>query len=278
MSGEQIADRLIEDAASKGAENAETIHHCLFHFGGQTIHIDTILSVWGIMLAILLFSFLATRKLLKTDISPLQFVLEGIYDLWDNQIRLQTKWKPDLILSFVATIFVFVLASYFYGLLPWKIGMILPGWPQLAHGHPWEGASPLADLNITAAMALVSVLAYLLAGSLSGGLSYWAPYFFLNYHHGKLSFNMVGPLEWLDMVIRPLTLSLRLFANTFAGEALVGAIIKLVPLFVPIIALAFESLIGVLQAFIFAMLSTVYISIATSHAEEVTEEHATSHH
>ena len=82
------------------------------------------------------------------------------------------------------------------------------------------------------------------------------------------------------MLLRPFTLALRLFANTFAGEALLATLVKISPFIVPILALAFEFGVGILQAFIFAMLTTVYISIALAHAEEEnlqTSEYNTNH-
>jgi F-type H+-transporting ATPase subunit a len=241
--------------------------HIQEHFFGLTLNIDTLLSAWAVMLLILVACWLGTRSLKKTNLGGVQYLLESIYDLWDGQIRAQISWKPAKFLPLVGAIFCFALIGYWYGLMPWKLGLLLPNWPQLDNGHPWEGSSPSSDVNVTAGMALVSILAYLIAGTAGGKGAYWAPYFGLSWHHGKLSFNITGLIEWLDLALRPLTLALRLFANTFAGEALMTTILKLSPIAIPVLALGFEMGVGVLQAFIFAMLTTVYIAIALSHAE-----------
>jgi F-type H+-transporting ATPase subunit a len=235
---------------------------------GLTVNLDTLFSVWAVMLFVLFVCLIATRSLKKQGMGGMQYILESIHDLWDGQIKAQITWNPRRFLPLIGGIFCFTVIAYWYGLLPWKMGLLAHWWPHLDNGHPWEGSSPTADLNVTAGMALVTVTAYLLAGSIGGKAAYWAPYFGLSWHHGKLSFNPVGLIEWLDLAIRPLTLSLRLFANTFAGEALVTTIVKLSLFVAPVLVLGFELGVGLLQAFIFSMLTTVYISIALLHAED----------
>lgn len=242
-----------------------------------TVNWDTLLAAWAVMFFILLGSFILTRSLKKQGIGSGQFLLESIYDLWDGQIKAQISWHPQKFLPLIGGIFCFALIGYWFGLLPWKMGLLVHGWPHLDNGHPWEGSSPSSDVNVTAGMAIVSVLTYLIAGIAGGKFSYIAPYLGMSFHHGKIevSFNTIltGIIEWLDLVIRPLTLALRLFANTFAGEALIITLLKISPLLIPVLALVFESGVGVLQAFIFAMLTTVYISIALSHAEHSDDAH-----
>lgn len=247
--------------------------HIQQHFFGLTVNVDTIISAWAVMIFLLVACWLGTRSLKKGNIGGIQYFLESIYELWDGQIRAQISWKPATFLPLVGGIFLFALIGYWFGLLPWKLGLLAHSWPRLDNGHPWEGSSPSSDVNVTAGMALVSIMAYLIAGTAGGKASYWAPYFGLSWHHGKLSFNITGLIEWLDLILRPLTLALRLFANTFAGEALMTTILKLSPFAIPILALGFEMGVGILQAFIFAMLTTVYIAIALSHAE--TDHHPT---
>ncbi len=247
---------------------------------GLTVNLDTLLACWAVMLFIVVLSWLATRNLEKQKIGVSQFIAESIYDLWEGQIGSQISWKPHKFLPLIGGIFCFTVIGYWFGLLPWKLGLLYAHWPRLDNGHPWEGSSPSSDINITAGMAIVSVICYLLAGSAGGKFAYWAPYLGLEYHHGKIKSNPTGLIEWLDLLLRPFTLALRLFANTFAGEALLATLVKISPFIVPILALAFEFGVGILQAFIFAMLTTVYISIALAHAEEEnlqTSEYNTNH-
>ena len=109
-------------------------------------------------------------------------------------------------------------------------------------------------------MAFISLLTYILAGIKSGGIGY-----ILNY------FKPLGFVEWLDLFVRPLTLALRLFANTIAGEVLVASILGLVALILPMFALAFELFVGLIQALVFSLLTTVYIGTAIAHSEHAHE-------
>ncbi len=105
-------------------------------------------------------------------------------------------------------------------------------------------------------MALISLITYIIAGIQCGGISYISNYF-----------KPLGFVEWLDLLVRPLTLSLRLFANTIAGEVLVMSILGLVAIVLPMFALAFELFVGLIQALVFSLLTTVYIGTAIAHAE-----------
>ena len=81
-------------------------------------------------------------------------------------------------------------------------------------------------------------------------------------------------IEIMDLAIRPLTLTLRLFANTVAGETLLATFIGLVALVLPIVVLGFEMFVGVLQAFLFTILTCVYVGGAVQHAEHlIHDEH-----
>lgn len=260
-------------------------HHIPINFlnTGLTIHLNTIIEVWVVMLFILVVSYLSTKKLSKYNISPVQYCIESIYDVLKDQVFAQITWKPSKFMPFIGGIFFFVMFAYWFGLLPfWKFAHLIPSWPSTGDGSPLEITSPTSDINVTLGLASLSILSYLLAGTISSNGTYWLPYFGLSYHHGKISFSLVNLItaliEWLDLLVRPLTLSLRLFANTFAGEALVITLIKLVPLLVPVVGLGFEIFVGGLQAFIFAMLTTVYIAMACSHGThgEHEEEHEPS--
>jgi F-type H+-transporting ATPase subunit a len=91
-----------------------------------------------------------------------------------------------------------------------------------------------------------------------------------------LSLNLMCLIELMDLLIRPLTLTLRLFANTVAGETLLATFIGLVALVIPVVVLGFEMFVGLLQAFLFAILTCVYIGGAVQHAEHLV--HDAEHH
>lgn len=247
------------------------VNHIQGHLPGLALKVnwDTMVEVWLVMFLIVTVSWVITRNLQKQKIGGSQFMLESIYDVWESQVKTQIQWKPNKFLPLVGSIFLFALFGYWFGLMPWKLGWLLGGkWPVLDSGHLFEGAAPTSDINITLGLAIIAVASYLFTGTASSKLSYWLPYFGMSSHHGKVSLNLTGLIEWLDLVIRPLTLCLRLFANTFAGEALMATLIKLCPFILPLLGLGFEVGVGILQAFIFAMLTTVYIAVASSHGSE----------
>ncbi len=259
------------------------IVHLKYQIAGFELNLDTLFTSWAVMLLLLLVAFIASKQLKQGNIGPLQYLFEGIYDLWDKQLTSQVSWRPRLFLPLCGGIFLFVLGVYFFGLLPWKVGFLFEWWPELAHGHRWEGASPAADFNVPLGMAIVSVLAYLGAGTAQGGIAYWAQYFGFKQDPvtHKLSFNplsvITALIEWMDLLLRPLSLSLRLFANAYAGEVLVATFVKLVPLGIPLVPLLLEIGVGFIQAMIFALLTLVYVAIAVSHGSTDHAEGSAEH-
>lgn len=227
---------------------------------GLKIHLDTLFFAWTIMIAILVITFLLTRNLKYDSYSIKQSFLETIWNLINGLTSSQIGEKGKNFTPLIGGIFMFTLFAYWIGLMPWKVGEAFSWWPKLDNGVHWEGSSPAADINVTAGMALIAVLTYIATGIKYGGLGYIA-----------LFFKPLGFVEWLDIIVRPLTLSLRLFANTVAGEILVVSILGLVAVFVPMLAVAFELFVGVIQALVFSLLTTVYIGTALAHAEHAHE-------
>ena len=230
---------------------------------GQKVHMDTLVFSWVIMAAILFFSFIFTRNLKIDGYGLKQTMLETVWGLINGLTSSQIPGnKGKNFIPLIGGIFIFTLFAYWIGLMPWKIGEAFSFWPKLDTGEHWEGSSPAADINVTAGMALISLLTYIAAGIKNGGWGY-----VLNY------FKPLGFVEWLDMFVRPLTLALRLFANTIAGEVLVASILGLVALILPMFALAFELFVGLIQALVFSLLTTVYIGTAMAHSEHTEEHH-----
>ena len=235
--------------------------HLTSEIMGQKVHMDTLVYSWLVMGSILVISFILTRKLSIEKVGLKQVLLETVWGLINGLTSSQIPGnKGKNYFPLIGGIFIFTLFAYWLGLMPWKAGECLGFWPKLDNGEPWEGSSPAADINVTAGMALISLVTYIIAGIKSGGMGY-----VINY------FKPLGFVEWLDLIVRPLTLSLRLFANTIAGEILVMSILGLVALVLPMFALAFELFVGLIQAFVFSLLTTVYIGTAVAHSEYAKE-------
>jgi F-type H+-transporting ATPase subunit a len=120
-----------------------------------------------------------------------------------------------------------------------------------------------ADLNLTIALALISVTAIQVAGLKTLGLSYLKK--FINFSN-PINF-FVGILELVSEFSKIISFAFRLFGNIFAGEVLLTVVAFLIPIIAPIPFLGLEIFVGFIQALVFSMLTAVFLSLAVSHAE-----------
>lgn len=288
------------------------MHHITGELFGNTVHLDTLYFAWALMILTIIGAVFLSSGVSKdiAKYSKRQIIAETLYNFVRGTVREQIgKKRGEAFVFFIGSIFLFILINYYAGLFPWKIGSLLEWWPQIpvheagahghhaVHNHPWHGASPCADINIPAGMALLVILAYFGTGISIAGFDYVQSFLPINIKDtikgkffafegidriqilplgGKaICLNILSLLELMDLIIRPLTLSLRLFANTVAGETLLATFIGLVALILPVFVLGFEMAVGLLQSFLFMILSTVYIAVAVQHAEHMVHD---SHH
>jgi F-type H+-transporting ATPase subunit a len=206
----------------------------------------------------------------------LEWLVESLYGFLEGVIG------PHLVKKtfwFFATIFIFILAANWFGLIP-GVGTI--GWGH----HTAEGFrvdEPLlrganADLNLTLAMALVFFACWIMWALQElgpGGLvkELFAP---KGETTGLLKvlmvvvFFAVGCLEIVSILFRPVSLSFRLYGNIFAGENMLDAMSKLVPGFgwlLPIPFYFLELLVGLVQALVFTLLTAVFTLLICQHEE-----------
>ncbi len=249
------------------------MHHITTQILGQTVHADTLYFAWAVM-GLILVSALVLSTGMNAD--PLrygkrQFIAESIYTFVRGLCENQIGKRGSNYVVLIGSIFLFILSGYYAGLLPWKMGALFSWWPRIGH-HIWHGASPCADINVPAGIAVIVISVYVASGIIVGGWKYFQMFLPINIGAKGISLNPMCLIELMDLVVRPLTLSLRLFANTVAGETLLATFIALVALFLPVGILGFEMFVGVLQAFLFAILSTVYIGTAVQHAEHLAHD------
>jgi len=171
-------------------------------------------------------------------------------------------------LPLVGSIFFFILLSNWLGLIP--------GTGSISVGHNFLLRPANTDLNLTIAMALTSVLASHIFGFISIGFFTHLGKFiqikniFKSLNKGPIAIFTailefaVGLIEIVSEAAKVVSLSLRLFGNIFAGEVLISVISALVVAFVPTPFMLLELLVGLIQAGVFAMLTLVYLTVATS--------------
>ena len=215
------------------------------------IHADTIFVSWLCMGFILVSAAAVRPTLVATGPGGTgQAILEMLYDFTADITKGQIGHEWKKFFPLIAGIFIFVLTANFAGVLPWKALEHMSWWPH--HGNEmFEMAAPSTDFNVTFGLACVALLTYLGAG-------FWA-------HGPKYLKAYLNPIEWLDLIIRPATLSLRLMMVITADELMRAAAIMMVPVLLPAGVMGFELFIGVIQAFVFALLTAIYIGLTVSH-------------
>lgn len=225
---------------------------------------NALLMGWLVVLTLTIVSVIFLRRpaLVPGGVQNVfEFAAEGVIGLMEGPFG--SREKAEKYFPFIATIFIFILLSNWFGIMPF-LGSV--GIFEESHAHPEKTIfvpffrSTASDLNFTLALAVISVLATQLIGVASIG-------FFR--HVGRyLSFKspiqfFVGILEIVSEIAKMISFSFRLFGNIFAGEVLLIIVSFLIPVIVPVPFLMLEIFVGFIQALVFAMLTLVFISIAT---------------
>lgn len=289
--GEPTAATTAETGAAKEEHGLSSSATQIFHIGPFPVT-NSMLVTWIVALGIIIFARVATRNMKAVPDGAqnfCEFLVEELYNFIESIIGpvlvKRTFW-------FFLTIFIFILFTNWFGLIP-GVGTI--GW-----GHPgaegFQVTHPLlrggnADLNMTSAMALIFMVLWLVWSLQFNGL--WG--FLLHIFGPKgdstgfikymmiVIFFLVGFLEVISIAFRPVSLSFRLYGNVFAGENLLEAMSGIVQnppwakaVFSALLPVPFyflEILVGLVQAFVFMLLTTVFTALMSSHEEEDGKEH-----
>jgi F-type H+-transporting ATPase subunit a len=194
-----------------------------------------------------------------------EYVLEAVLNLVDSVTG--DKEQTRKFFPLVATVFIFVIISNWIGLIPALVPGGTIGVYQLHGGEnvlvPFV-RSGSADLNMTLALALIVVLTAQFMGATALGVKKYAGKFLISplkkpYFIGTF----VGLLEIISEFAKVISFSFRLFGNIFAGEVLLTVMLMLVPYFLPLPFLFLEIFVGFIQALVFAMLTLVFMKMAT---------------
>lgn len=199
----------------------------------------TIVTTWGLMLLMLISSWLITRRIVSgLHISRWQNVLEVIVLGVKDQIEEVGLKQSRRYLPFIGTLFLFILLSNLLGVFPWF--------------YP-----PTGSLSTTAALALCVFIAVPFYGVRQQGIrayltSYIKPTVLM------LPFNIISEIS------RTLALAIRLFGNMMSGAMIIAILLMVTPFIFPILINILHLLTGAIQAYIFSILATVYIAAATT--------------
>jgi len=213
-----------------------------------------------LVVCVVLIGFaLLMRKKIKEIPGKLQNIVEMAIEALLNlmQSTLGSKEKAEKYFPLIATIFLFILVSNLFGLLP-GVGSF---WIENGGKEVPLFRSPAADLNFTLAFAVISVIITNIIGMAATGVfNHLGKYF--NFK-GPIDF-FIGILELISEFAKIVSLTFRLFGNVFAGEVLLTIIFSLAPYIIPLPFMFLELFVGMIQAFIFAMITLVSISLHTA--------------
>ena len=282
----EAGEAVVADAHGADGEAAE--HHGLtdyavplFKFGPLVIT-NSMVVTWIVAALLILTSQLATRnaKLVPSGLQNFwEFLVEELYGFFESILGAELVKKT---FWFFATIFIFILFTNWFGLIP---GLGTVGWGTTdAAGH-FHLTEPLlrgvnADLNMTAAMAFIFFVLWLIWAIQANGIGGFASHIFAVKGHGAsvmgmflvVVFIFVGLIEIVSISVRPVALMFRLYGNVFAGENILETVMHLGGVwFGWLFVLPFyllEILVGLVQALVFALLTSVFTALICLHDDE----------
>lgn len=255
-----------------------------WQIGGHEISLaitNSMVVTWIVAIAIIVFAQIATRNIQKVPSGAQNFwewLIESLHDFLESIIGhglvKKTFW-------FFATIFIFILFTNWFGLVP-GVGTVGWGVPDVGGGlheisHPLlRGAN--ADLNMTFAMSALFFLCWIVWAIQANGFGGFILHIFGPKGDTKgamkvmmvVIFIIVGVLEVVSILFRPVSLSFRLYGNIFAGENMLESMSKIVPTLSWLIPIPFyfmELLVGMVQALVFMLLTAVFTLLICEHEE-----------
>lgn len=229
---------------------------------GKFEHVNATLLV---TVAIAIFSILAARRIRGREeahiVPPKRATLAGIADFLMEKVygMVQGVLGVDTpkYFAFVGALFLFILASNLFGTIPYA-------------------AAPTASLSTTFALGLASFVFFNVMGIKSLGFKKYFGHFFMDVgipYFGIFVTLGIALVEFFSLFLRPVTLGVRLGMNIVLDHQILHTFANLVAWIVPVPLLLFGLVVCIIQAFVFATLTAVYIQLATEH-----HEHEESHH
>ncbi len=224
-----LAERLVEEL------NCETVF--TIKMGGLVIPVyESVVVTWIIMAILIFFAIIMTRGLKTQNISKRQAVAELIYVKLTCIVGDMLGEEGKRYTGYLTTVLLYIGLANVIGLFGFK--------------------SPTKDLNVTVALALMSIILVEAAGIYQHGVKKWL-------HNFTEPIAIVTPFNVLDVFTRPLSLCMRLFGNVL-GAFVIMELLKIVcpPVIPAIFSLYFDIFDGLLQAYVFVFLTSLYIKEA----------------
>jgi F-type H+-transporting ATPase subunit a len=218
---------------------------------------ETVVVSWAVMLVLIVFSFIFTRRL-KERPSGFQAVMETGVEFLYGFAKKQFGYLAKFLAPYMGTLFLFLLLANIVGVLsPVEISFF-----GLEFKPPFVIRPPTRDINVTGALAAITILLVPVCGIAAKGFLGWLKHF-------MYPLPAMLPFNIMDYGTRLASLSLRLFGNILGGVIMMRMIEGAIPLAVPMVfSLYFDFFDGLMQAFIFVFLTSLYISEVVSDHNE----------
>jgi F-type H+-transporting ATPase subunit a len=213
-----------------------------------------------LVVALLMITAAIVRANLSVDKpGKLQHFFELLYEFFDDTLQQVGVHHPEKYLPYIGTLFIFILSMNLIGAIPAFEA------PTMA---PW----------VPAGLAIVTFLYFNIMGFRAQGLHYFGhfagPVRFPNPIANIAIILFMLPIETISIFIRPLSLTVRLYGNMFAGEQVTNVFLGLTYLIIPVIFMALHIFVALVQAYVFMLLTVIYVAGATTHEEEPAQAHA----
>lgn len=208
-----------------------------FSVGGTKIGVsEAVVVTWFIMAILIVAAFILTRNLKIDHIGKRQAAAEAIVTKLTAMVQNMIGPAGEAFVPYLTTVLVYIGMANIIGLLGFK--------------------SPTKDLTVTIALAIMSIVLVEAAAIYRRGVKKWV-------HSFAEPIAIVAPINILELVTRPLSLCMRLFGNVLGAFVIMELLKQVIPVFVPAVFSAYFDLFdGLLQAYVFVFLTSMYISEA----------------
>ncbi len=214
----------------------------LFYIGPLEVTSE-ITTMWGVMIFITVVCILGTRNMKRIP-SGIQNVLEYGIEMYENFFSdILGEKRARQFMPILASFFILILCSNYSGLLP--LAGTAPGLKP-----------PTSNVSTTGGLAIVVFFLVIFYGLKTKGLGY--------FKHFIEPVPILLPINILEQFTRPLSLALRLYGSIYGEEMVVASLAALVPLVLPLTMQILGILFGAIQAFVFTLLTAIYLEEATA--------------
>ncbi|MBB2890262.1 F0F1 ATP synthase subunit A [Flexivirga oryzae] len=223
-------------------------HHITFQAFGMTFNADTIWSTVIAGLIVIALGLYMVHKMGDKVPSKIQLAWEGLVQTVTKQVEDSLGRVNPFVIPLAITLFAFILICNWLEMIPTDDKLV----------------SPTADVNLTYAMAIFVIIGVHIHSVRERGIGGYIKHYFQPYP-------ILFPLNLIEEITKPVTLALRLFGNIFSSGIMI-AMIALFPTYIlwgpNVVWKLFDLFIGLIQAFIFALLTILYFGMASEHHEE----------